>query len=83
MVNVHRYLVCERQKNRVQFCFCTASVSTNDKDNRIILRRPHDHKPSVIDLNLPFLREAIGEKGIDPTIITSLPKTLYDNEIMK
>ncbi|KAL4119677.1 hypothetical protein QTP88_012467 [Uroleucon formosanum] len=30
----------------------------------------HDHQPGVIDLNLPFLRETISERGIDPAVST-------------
>lgn len=67
---------------RKVYCRCTAVISTDFKDNRIHLRNYHDHPPKKIDLNLPFLREAIGERGIDP-VVTSFTKTLYDNEIMR
>jgi len=80
----YRYLVCERQKKRNQYCPSTATVSTNFNDNRIHLGYYlHDHQPGVIDLNVPFLRETIGERGIDPVVTTSFMRTLYNNEIIK
>lgn len=82
-VRGHRvYLVCERQKKRNQYCPSTAIVSTNLNDNRIHLGYYHDHQPGVIDLNVPFLRETIGERGIDPAVTTSFMRTLYNNEII-
>lgn len=82
-INFYRYLVCELQKNRGQFCPSTASVSIDQRDNRIVLRRPHDHEPREINLHVPFLREAIGEGGIDQTVSTTFTRTLYNNEIVK
>lgn len=79
----YRYLVCERQKQRNQYCPSTATVSANLNDNRIRLGFYHDHPPRVIDLNVPFLRETIGERGIDPAVTTSFMRTLYNNEIIK
>ncbi|XP_060857291.1 uncharacterized protein LOC132934900 isoform X1 [Metopolophium dirhodum] len=76
------YLVCERQKKRNQYCHSTATVSTDLRDNRIHLQNYHDHQPAEIDLNVPFLREAIGERGIDPAVTTSFMRTLYNNEII-
>ncbi|CAI6357035.1 unnamed protein product [Macrosiphum euphorbiae] len=76
------YLVCERQKQRNQYCPSTATVSANLNDNRIRLGFYHDHPPRVIDLNVPFLRETIGERGIDPAVTTSFMRTLYNNEII-
>ncbi|CAI6361772.1 unnamed protein product [Macrosiphum euphorbiae] len=48
------YLVCERQKQRNQYCPSTATVSANLNDNRIRLGFYPDHPPRVIDLNVPF-----------------------------
>ncbi|KAL4103818.1 hypothetical protein QTP88_019153 [Uroleucon formosanum] len=76
------YLVCKRQKKRNHFCPSTVTVSTNYNDNRIRLGNYHDHEPGVIDLNVPFLREAISERGIDPAVTTSFMRTLYNNEII-
>ncbi|XP_060858630.1 uncharacterized protein LOC132935997 [Metopolophium dirhodum] len=82
-VRGHRvYLVCERQKKRNQYCPSTATVSTNLNDNRIHLWYYHNLQSGVIDLNLPFLRETIGERGIDPAVTTSFMRTLYNNEII-
>ncbi|CAI6343719.1 unnamed protein product [Macrosiphum euphorbiae] len=81
-VRGHRvYLVCERQKKRNQYCPSTATVSTNLNDNRIHLGYYQHYQPGVIDLNVPFLRETIGERGIDPAV-TSFMRTLYSNEII-
>jgi len=32
---------------------------------------------------MPFLRETIGERGIEPAVTTSFMRTLYNNEIIK
>lgn len=78
-----RYLVCERQKMRNEFCPCTAIVSTDLGDNRIHLRNRHDHQPREIDLHMPFLREAIGQSGIDQSITSTFVRTLYNNESIR
>lgn len=77
-------LVCERQKNRTHpICFGTASVSRNIMDNRLLLLNPHNHQPSDIDLHVPYLREAIGNRGLDRTNTTASVRTIYNNEIIQ
>lgn len=85
-VLTHRLsLICERQKNPSRpMCHGTASVSRfNEMDNRIVLGNPHNHEPAEIDLQVPFLRNTLSEKSIDPTITSTSIRTLYNSEIVK
>ncbi|XP_025205737.1 uncharacterized protein LOC112602037 [Melanaphis sacchari] len=78
------YLVCERQKSRYhEYCPCTASVSTELIDNRIKVRHQHNHGPADIDLHVPFLREAIGARSIDPENMSVSVRTAYNNAIVQ
>lgn len=78
------YLVCERQKSELHdFCPCTASVSRELIDNRIRVRSQHNHRPANINLNVPFLREAIGAKGIDCENMCPSVRIAYNNAIVK
>ncbi|XP_029345894.1 uncharacterized protein LOC100570441 [Acyrthosiphon pisum] len=77
------YLVCERQKSKLhEYCLCTASVSTQ-VDNRIRIRNRHNHRPADINLHVPFLREAIGARGIDPENMSVSVRTVYNNAIVQ
>ena len=77
-------LICERQKNRRHpMCYGTASVSRDIMDNRLSLINPHNHRADNIDLHVPYLREAIGNKGLDPTNTTASVRTIYNNEIIQ
>ncbi|XP_060868551.1 uncharacterized protein LOC132943527 [Metopolophium dirhodum] len=78
------YLVCERQKSGLyEYCPCTASVSTEVIDNIIRVRNRHNHRPADINLHVPFLREAIGAKGIDPENMSVSVRTVYNNAIVQ
>jgi len=78
------YLVCERQKSRLHnYCPCTASVSTEHVDNRIRVRNQHNHGPADINMHVPFLREAIGARGIDPENMSVSVRTAYNNAIVQ
>jgi len=48
-------------------------------DNRIFLLNPHNHQPIDIDLNVPYLREAISNRGLDRTNTTESVRTIYNN----
>lgn len=78
-------LICERKKNPSRpMCHGTASVSRfNEMDNRIALGNPHNHEPAEIDLNVPFLRNSLSERALDPTITTTSIRTLYNSEIVR
>jgi hypothetical protein len=77
-------LVCERKPPRMHHrCFGTASISIDMMDNRITVRNPHNHQPDQIDLNVPFLRAAITERGLDQTNTTASVRTIYNNEIIQ
>lgn len=77
-------LVCERQKNPNRLiCHGSASISRNEMDNQILIVVPHNHEPNEIDLNVPFLRNALGERAIDRTITTPSIRGLYNSEITK
>ncbi|XP_060878644.1 uncharacterized protein LOC132951000 [Metopolophium dirhodum] len=77
-------LVCERQKNRRHpMCYGTASVNRDIMDNRLSLINPHNHRADDIDFHVPYLREAIGNKGLDPTNTTASVRTIYNNEIIQ
>ncbi|XP_025205699.1 uncharacterized protein LOC112602003 [Melanaphis sacchari] len=77
-------LICERQRNPSRpLCYGTASISKDEMDNRISIRTPHNHEPSPIDLNVPFLRNALTEKGLDPKITTTMSvQNIYEDEII-
>ncbi|CAH1715825.1 unnamed protein product [Aphis gossypii] len=77
-------LVCERQKNPNRpICHGSASISRNEMDNQILIVVPHNHEPNEIDLNVPFLRNALGERAIDRTITTPSIRGLYNSEIIR
>lgn len=78
-------LICERQRNPSRpMCHGTASVSRfNEMDNRIVIGNPHNHEPAEIDLNVPFLRNALSERALDPTATTSSIRNLYNSEIVR
>ncbi|KAE9524085.1 hypothetical protein AGLY_015450 [Aphis glycines] len=78
------YLVCERQKNRFyEFCPCTASVSAELIDNRIRIRQRHNNEPADINVHVPFLREAIGARAIDPENMSVSVRTVYNDAIVQ
>ncbi|KAF0746881.1 MULE domain-containing protein [Aphis craccivora] len=45
-----------------------SSISRNEMDNLILIVNPHNHQPDDIDLNVPFLRNDLGERAVDRTI---------------
>lgn len=77
-------LICELEKkvNR-RICHGTASISRNEMDNHILIVNPHNHEPGDIDLNVPFLRNALGERAVDRTITTQSIRRLYNSEIIR
>ncbi|XP_060849497.1 uncharacterized protein LOC132928683 isoform X1 [Rhopalosiphum padi] len=76
-------LICERQRSPSRpICYGTASISIDISDNHISIRNPHNHEPPVIDLNVPLLRNALTERGLDPTITTMSVRSIYNNEII-
>ncbi|KAL5237323.1 hypothetical protein ACI65C_004736 [Semiaphis heraclei] len=78
------YLVCERQKSQLHdYCPCAASVSTQLVDNRIKVRNQHNHGPADFNLHVPFLKEAIGARGIDHENMSVSVRTAYNNAIVQ
>lgn len=61
----------------------TASISRNEMDNHILIVNPHNHQPDDIDLNVPFLRNALGERAVDRSITTPSTRGLYNSEIIR
>ncbi|KAL5239192.1 hypothetical protein ACI65C_006602 [Semiaphis heraclei] len=78
-------LICEQRKNPRGpiMCHGSASISRNDMDNQLSIVTPHNHRPEAIDLNVPFLRNALGEKAVDRTTTTPSIRSLYNSEIIK
>jgi len=52
-------------------------------DNQLSIVTPHNHHPEAIDLDVPFLRNALGEKAVDRTTTTPSIRSLYNSEIIK
>jgi len=78
------YLECERQKSQLHdYCNCTATVSTELVGNMIKVRNQHNHGPVDINLHVPFLREAIGARGIDPENMSVSVRTVYNNAFVQ
>jgi len=76
-------LICVRRKNqRGPMCHGSASICRNERDIRLSIVTPHNHDPEAIDLDVPFLRNALGEKAVDRTIITPSIRNLYNSEII-
>lgn len=76
-------LICERQRNRSRpMCHGTASISKDESDKRISIGTPHNHDPEIIDLNVPLLRDALGERCLDP-IRTQSVRSIYNSEISR
>lgn len=74
------YLVCAYQKNASRpFCPCNGSISTNQMNNTITVRFPHNHEPSEIDWDVSFLREEISTVGIHESTVSL--RTIYNNAI--
>jgi len=77
-------LICERRKNfRGPMCHGSASISRNERDNRFSIVTTHNHDPEAIDLDVPFLRNALGERAVNRTITTPSLRGLYNSEIIK
>jgi len=57
-------------------------VSTEVIDNRIRVRNRRNHKPADKNLHVPFLREAIGARGIDPQNMSVSVRTVFNNAIV-
>jgi len=55
----------------------------NDMDNRLSIVTPHNHEPEAINLDVPFLRNALGKRAVDRTIMTLTVRGLYNSEIIK
>ncbi|CAI6351644.1 unnamed protein product [Macrosiphum euphorbiae] len=76
-------LICERQRNPSRrMCHGTASINKDETDKRISIGTPHNHDPPVIDLNVPLLRDALGERCLDP-IRTESVRSIYNSEIIR
>ncbi|KAE9538825.1 hypothetical protein AGLY_005407 [Aphis glycines] len=76
-------LICDRQRNPSKpICYGIASISIDATDNRISIRTPHNHEPTVFDLNVPILRYALTERGLDPNITTRSVRSIYNTEII-
>lgn len=76
-------LICDRQRNPSKpICYGIASISIDTTDNRISIRTPHNHEPTSIDLNVPILRDALTERGLDPNITTRSVRSIYNTEII-
>jgi len=76
-------LICDRQRNPSKpICYGIASISIDTTDNRISIRTPHNHEPTTIDLNVPILRYALTERGLDPNITTRSVRSIYNTEII-
>lgn len=52
-------------------------------DNQFLLNNPHSHHPDDINLHVPFLRQAISNKGLDRKNTTATVRTIYNNEIIQ
>ncbi|CAI6371232.1 unnamed protein product [Macrosiphum euphorbiae] len=78
-------LICELRKNpRGDFmCHGSASISINERDNRLRIVTDHNHDPEAINLDVPFLRNALGERAVDRTVTTPSVRGLYNSEIIK
>lgn len=78
-------LICEQRKNTrgSSRCHGSASISRYEIDNRLSIVTPHNHDPEAIDLDVPFLRNALGERAVDPTLTTLSIRGLYNSEIIK
>jgi len=76
-------LICERQRNRSRpMCHGTAYINKDETDNRITIGTPHNHEPQLIDMNVPLLRDALGERCLDP-IRTQSVRSIYNSEIIR
>lgn len=62
------------------WCPATAKIET---DNTFHLKNQHNHRPEERNLDVPFLRAAIGERGIQPTYTSVSVRGLYNQEIIK
>ncbi|CAI6354898.1 unnamed protein product [Macrosiphum euphorbiae] len=78
-------LICDLRKNpRGDFmCHGSASISINERDNRLRIVTDHNHDPEAINLDVPFLRNALGERAVDRTVTTPSVRGLYNSEIIK
>jgi len=63
-------------------CHVSASISRNERDNRLSIETHHNHNPEAIDLDVPFLRNALGERAVDRTITIPSLRGLYNSEII-
>jgi len=52
-------------------------------DSQLHIVTPHNHDPEAIDLDVPFLRNALGERAVDRTITTPSLRGLYNSEIIR
>ncbi|KAL5237686.1 hypothetical protein ACI65C_005096 [Semiaphis heraclei] len=57
-------------------CHGLASISRNEIDNKLSTVTPRNHHPEAIDLDVPFLRNALGKKAVDRTTTTPNCKSL-------
>lgn len=77
-------LICERQRNRNHpMCHGSASINRNEIDNQISIEIPHNHEPEAINLDVPFLRNALGERAVDRTTTSTSVRGLYNSEIIR
>jgi len=64
-------------------CHGSTSISINERDNRLRIVTDHNHDPEAINLDVPFLRNALGERAVDRTVTTPSVRGLYNSEIIK
>ncbi|CAI6352464.1 unnamed protein product [Macrosiphum euphorbiae] len=64
-------------------CHASASISRNVRDDLLSIATRHNHDPEAIDLDVLFLRNAIGKRAVDSTTTTPSLRSLYNSEIIK
>ncbi|CAI6370103.1 unnamed protein product [Macrosiphum euphorbiae] len=79
------YLICEKQRTKKaeQYCAATAIVNINDQGNHLDLQPGgHNHGAVEVDMDMPFLRQAVGKRSIAIGAMSLPIRQIYNEEII-
>lgn len=81
-----RYLICEKQRNKKveQYCPATAIINIETEGNYLDLQPGgHNHGAVQLDMDMPFLRQAVGRRSTAIGAMSLPIRRIYNEEIIR
>jgi len=79
-------LICEKQRNKKleQYCSATAIINIDSEENYLDLQPGgHNHGAVEIDIDMPFLRQAVGKRSTAIGAMSLPIMQIYNEEIIR